>query len=169
MKRDRSDPAAALVVSDDRAPLLPTDRMVRKCIKLCIERQWIVGHSHLVVAKEFGVMPSAAYQAYRDALRFIRIAQDAGANRTQILIRAREIAEGDEADRLPALTLIAKMTGALEPPKGELQTHDERVQYLRECLRDPDDELLTALLEEKEAVMRHFSLETEGESVETSE
>lgn len=168
MRRSK-DPAEALVVSREESglALLPTDQLVRHIMKMLIERTWIVGHSHFAIAKEHGISPVAAYKAYKDALRFIRIARDAEANRTQILIRAREIADRDEPDRLNALTLLAKMTGALEPPKdGEARTSEERVAYLRECLRDPDDELLEALLAEKETVMKALAIPTEGEQTE---
>ena len=165
MKRP-SDAAAALVVprGDDSGALLPSDRLVRRIIAMLIERSWIVGHSHFDVSKQYSVTPVAAYNAYREALRFIRIARDSEANRTQILIRAREIADQDEPDRLNALTLLAKMTGSLEPPKdGEARTSEERVAYLRECLRDPDDELLEALLAEKETVLKALAIPTDGE------
>jgi len=164
--RRAPDAAAALVVSREESgtALLPSDLMVRRIIAMLIERTWIVGHSHFAVGKEFSVTPARAYDAYREALRFIRIARDAEANRTQILIRAREIADQDEPDRLNALTLLAKMTGSLEPPKGEEhRTSEERVAYLRECLRDPDDELLEALLAEKETVMKALAIPMEGD------
>lgn len=167
MKRPK-DAATALVVprEESSATLLPSDLLVRRIIAMLIERTWIVGHSHYSVAKEYECTPAVAYNAYREALRFIRIARDAEANRTQILIRAREIADRDEPDRLNALTLLAKMTGALEPPKdGEARTSEERVAYLRECLRDPDDELLEALLAEREAVMNALAVPAEGEAV----
>lgn len=169
MVRRPRDGAEALVVSREEGAtsLLPTDLLVRKIIAMLIERTWVVGHSHYEVSKLHGCTPAYAYNAYRDALRFIRIARDAEANRTQILIRAREIADQDEPDRLNALTLLAKMTGSLEPPKdGEARTSEERVAYLRECLRDPDDELLEALLAEKETVMKALAIPTEGEAVE---
>lgn len=168
MRRPR-DGAEALVVSREESStaLLPSDLMVRRIIAMLIERTWVVGHSHYSVAKLEGVTPTVAYNAYREALRFIRIARDAEANRTQILIRAREIADKDEPDRLNALTLLAKMTGSLEPPKdGEARTSEERVAYLRECLRDPDDELLEALLAEKEIVMKALAIPTDGERTE---
>jgi hypothetical protein len=168
MRRPK-DGAAALVVPREESgtELLPSDLMVRRIIAMLINRAWIVGHSHYEVAKLEGVTPARAYDAYREALRFIRIARDAEANRTQILIRAREIADRDEPDRLNALTLLARMTGAIDPPKGEeMRTSEERVAYLRECLRDPDDELLEALLAEKETVMKALAIPVEGEAVE---
>ena len=170
MRRQR-DAAEALVVPRDESStaLLPNDLMVRRIIAMLIERTWIVGHSHYSVAKLEGVTPARAYDAYREALRFIRIARDAEANRTQILSRAREIADRDEPDRLNALTLLAKMTGAIDPPKdAEMRTSEERVAYLRECLRDPDDELLEALLAEKETVMKALAIPVEGERIDES-
>lgn len=168
MRRPK-DAATALVVprEDSSTALLPSDLLVRRIIAMLIERTWIVGHSHYEIAKLEGVTPPVAYNAYREALRFIRIARDAEANRTQILIRAREIADRDEPDRLNALTLLAKMTGAIDPPKDEVaRTSEERVAYLRECLRDPDDELLEALLAEREAVMNALAVPAEGERTE---
>lgn len=160
--------AAAQLLPDAPRPgvLLPQDLIVRRCLAMIIDRTWEPGHSPHVLAKEFDCTPAYVARAHGEAKRFARIAQDAGANRLQLLVRARDIADQDGPDRLPAVALLAKMTGADKPPEAQqFTTPEERVAYLRECLRDPDDELLEALRAERDAVMAALAVETTGEEL----
>lgn len=153
-----------MVSNGDGSELVGNDRIVRRIVAMLINRTWEVSHSQYVLSKEFDVGVPTVMRAYADARRIVRLARDSEATRLQVLMRAREISDQDDPDRVPALTLLAKMTGTLEPPpREEMRTPEERVAYLRECLREPDDELLEALQAERESVLKVLAVETEGE------
>ena len=143
-----------IVPAPELGELTPNDELVREIVNILAARAWEPGHSEHALAKKHDKSVQVVNSARAAAARYLRLITDQDATRRLLLYRAREICEEDKPDRVPALGLLAKMTGVLEPPRdGGPKTRAERVEYLRGCLRDPDDELGEALEAEREALL----------------